>query len=660
MKYAFRLALFFIAVGYSAGAAAQGDVDVRLSLAGDRNSFHQGEPIGFDLSFTSEADGKYLISPGGLIRDFTDIEVRLAPLEGVRDARSFGRCWGGTGGSLLTGGPQYLSSKPITEHGELTDWYRFQTPGHYTVSVVSRGVLRPKGVDEGGGYETLTLQSNLAEFDILPPDPVWESDQLRAISRQLEDTKNPGERMRIAGRLASLDTPESARKLVELYLAGSEDKYSYGRSLAESSQIDVVLPLLEAALSNPDINPSGLPSLLAELQVRKQLGVLPAFPQDSSAQQEWQAECRSQQKLYGELLSRNNSLLLSNISMRSGPPQSASIYEAWTNAENAKSQGEQDPKAMENLAGLRASVLRVAADLDPSQRGLFLTSEWNILPHEELKPIVLSLASEQSVEGYHFWCEDWPGECSKAILSDALNPDARLTPPDILEMPEGNHPEIDTQLREELAKPELLQSPARGQRIAAVVLRAGTVGLLPAVDETLSELAAKKGYTCEIEAYLLGYLLRVAAEDGSRRFAEFLQADKCGDQLFRILNGARYSDALIPIAVRGLDSPNPGTEAMAALFLAEHGPAEEEDAIWEHLNAFWLKWHDRSGELQRRFSFLEHDPAQQSALLEQALASALAHANNWKLTPAEQTRLRNGCITEPCRDIADGKMSLGL
>lgn len=660
MKYAFRFALFLVAVGYSAGATGQGDVDLRLSFAGDRNSFHMGESIGFDLSFTSEADGKYLVTPGSPVRDFAPITVRLAPLEGARDARAFRPCWGGIGGSFLSGGPQYLSSKVITEQGELTDWYRFHAPGHYIVSVISRGVSRHKSADEGGGYETLTLESNPVEFDILPPDPVWESEQLQAISRQLEDTQNPFERVRIAGRLASLDTPQSARKLVEFYLANSDDKYSYVSALAESSQLDIVLPLLETALSSPDVNPTGLPSLLAELQVRKQLGVLPAFPQDSSAQQEWQSKCLSQRKLYDELLARNNSLLLSNIAMRPGPRQTAALYEAWINLENANSQGAQDPKAMENLAKLRAALLKAAGNLDPSQRTQFLTSEWNILPHEELKPIILSLVPEPSLDAYRLWCEGWPGECSKAILSDALRPDTRLMTPAILQMPEASHPELDSTLREELADPELLRSSVRSEQIGSLVLRAGSVGLLPAVDEALSRLHATNGYNCEVEAYLLGYLLRVAVEDGGRRFGEFLQDDKCGDQLFRILNGARYSDALIPIAVRGLDSPNPGAAATAALFLALRAPAAEEDVLWERLNAFWLKWHDRPGELQGRFSAVDHDPGQRAAQLEQALASALAHANNWKLTPAEQTRLRSGCITDQCRDIADGKMSLGL
>jgi hypothetical protein len=50
----------------------------------------------------------------------------------------------------------------------------------------------------------------------------------------------------------------------------------------------------------------------------------------------------------------------------------------------------------------------------------------------------------------------------------------------------------------------------------------------------------------------------------------------------------------------------------------------------------------------------------QTALLEQELASGLVTSANWKLTSEERERLYEGCLTEKCRDIADGKMSLNL
>ena len=505
----------------------------------------------------------------------------------------------------------------------------------------------------------MTLESNPIEFDIFPPDFVWEADELQAIVLTLADAKYPGELISAADRLSLLDTPDSARKLVEIYLSTSAPrKYTFSSVLTQTTQLDVVIPLLEAALSDPEVNPSGIPELLAQLRVRKQSGVLaPPPPDDSDAQKQWQASCQAQRKLYDEFLSRDEVLLLSHGALHSGPEQSAAIYEAWNLAENQHAQG--GPSA-ENLGQLRLAVLNVAKEFDPDQQNQILLSEWKILPHEQLKPLIMSLAPTHRLDAYKFWCEDWPGECSAAILADVFKPDTQFTPPHILVLPEREHPEMDSGLRDQLAKPSMLQPNAQSNRAAALVLRVGSHELLPDVDEVLRQSAAKHGYNCEVEGYLLGYLFRVAVEDGQRHLSEMLQDDKCGDQLFRILNTARYSDALLPVAARALNSHNLAAAGTAAIFLGEHGPAAEEDALWERLNSLWLAWQDRAGELQTAIMAFDHGIASQNARLEQSLASALVHANNWSLTPSEVNRLHDGCITTQCKDIADRKLWLGL
>ena len=80
--------------------------------------------------------------------------------------------------------------------------------------------------------------------------------------------------------------------------------------------------------------------------------------------------------------------------------------------------------------------------------------------------------------------------------------------------------------------------------------------------------------------------------------------------------------------------------------------------MWRRLNALRSLWSDRAAQL--REALFEDDIRGPTALLEQELASALTHAHAWQLTAAEQESLRTGCLTGPCRDIADGKMSLGL
>ena len=131
-------------------------------------------------------------------------------------------------------------------------------------------------------------------------------------------------------------------------------------------------------------------------------------------------------------------------------------------------------------------------------------------------------------------------------------------------------------------------------------------------------------------------------------------------EFFHVLNTVRYSDSLIPVAAKSLDSSNLTVASQAAIFLGQHGSGAVQDTLWQRLNALWTLWHDHGVELRGPALPLDKSIQSQSAHLEQSLASALAHANNWKLTPAERDRLRDGCLTEQCQRIAEGKMSFGL
>jgi hypothetical protein len=662
MKSAFAVGLLsfacLIVCVVPATAGNANDLDFKLRFTREPAIYHIGERIEFELSYSSETENKYLASRSNPVPGLGPVSIHLSPLDGTVDPRSFRPCWGGVGGSVFRSGPRFLSSQAFTETADLTGWFQFQKSGHYSLTVTSSAVSRTKTAEEGGGQETLTLESNTVEFDILPHDPVWESEELHAILEALENSKYPGDQYIALHRLALLDTPDSARKLVELYLSTppSSDQSNYVIGLTQSSQLGVIVPMLESALSDPGVAPPGT-ELLAQLQVRKQLGLVASPADDPAEKQRAQAECQEFSKLHDEYLARANDLLLKRISRDSGPNQAAAILEAWQNAENQNAQTGRPPA---NLTQLRLAVLNVGDQLTPDQKTQFVFSAWRTLPHEQLLPLIRDLASINRPDVFRLWCEGWPSECSAAIVSEALTPGTQIGSANVLLMSEAEHPEVDQALREQLANPSLLQDSLRSDQIAALVLRAGSRGLLPAVLDVLTRSAANRGYNCQVQGYLAGYLFKVEAEDAQRRLNEMLQDQKCGEQLFHILNTARYSDSLIPVAVQSLNSSNLTVASQAAIFLGQHGSGAVQDTLWQRLNALWTLWHDHAVELRGPTLALDKSIQSQSAHLEQSLASALAHANNWKLTPAERDRLRDGCLTEQCQRIAEGKMSLGL
>jgi hypothetical protein len=155
-------------------------------------------------------------------------------------------------------------------------------------------------------------------------------------------------------------------------------------------------------------------------------------------------------------------------------------------------------------------------------------------------------------------------------------------------------------------------------------------------------------------------LFRVAPEDGGKRLSAELRGGNksCGSEVLRTLHSDRTSDDITPIANEALNSANFAVAGSAALYLGDHGPASSEDALWQRLEALWRAWEGTS--LPDDPMAVGPDSKSEAAMLERALASALAHATNWKLSPAETERLRSGCLSQTCRDIAAGKLFMNL
>ncbi len=435
----------------------------------------------------------------------------------------------------------------------------------------------------------------------------------------------------------------------------SSEKLGFISGLTLSPRLDLLISLLEDAITDPQTDPTEVPQLLADLHVWKQLGVVPTFADDPAGQQQFQAACLERRKLRSEYMERASSLLQARLSQGAGPQNNAALFEALRIAENQNAQNDAAPQS---LVALRLAVLNVAENLEPSQQTQFLFFEWKRLPHEQLLPLVHSMASAHVVGVYRFWCEGWPDECSAAIFADASKPDTKMTANDVLRATEAEHPEIDPILRAQLESPAMVRDSPQSVRTAALVLRAGSKKLLPLVEDTLIQSNAKHSYNCQVQAYLLGYLFRESDEDAQVRLRGALDDEKCGSQLLRLLNTARYSDDLIPVAVRALESANLDTAGTAAIFLGDHASIAVKDPLWQRLDSLWTLWRDRASDLQQ--PIMSSNIQWKTSELEQNLASALAHATNWKLTPSEQQRLRDGCLTEKCRAIADGKMSRGL
>ena len=191
-----------------------------------------------------------------------------------------------------------------------------------------------KRKEEGGGHEDLTLESNPVDLDILPADPVRIAGELGTIEQGLSTSRDNDERQLLADRLARIDTPASVQMGVQLYLASTDNtgQSMFYWGLRESSQIDVIIPLLETALSDPvTINLEGLTELLADLQRRQELGVMPD-PNDPARQQKYTEEMQARSKVRDKYVAQANERLMASIERRSGRQRVEAIYQVWYEA----------------------------------------------------------------------------------------------------------------------------------------------------------------------------------------------------------------------------------------------------------------------------------------------------------------------------------------
>lgn len=643
-----------------------------MRLVKDSQVYQMGEPIELEISYSSPTVKKYLANLITPIPDVGGVNPHLSPAEGVIDLHELTRDYGGYGGSF-PGGPAFLGTQPITQRFDLTAWYRIAKPGQYSVTVTSEAVLRMKSAEEGGGRENLKLESNAVTFDILPPDPSWEAAQLADITQAVAAARNPGQLIPLAHRLAILDTAPAIQKLVALFLNSSDDSdgsamYS---GIRESSQTDLIISLLHAAISDPEANiPPRISWLLAEFQTRKELGIPPPVPMDPSERLAWNQKINERNAGRDKYLASAVTQLRASVQHRKGPQRAEAIYQSWYEVENLNFRS---PQPVEVLSQLHEAVLDAEHELVPSERIQFITTTWKTMPHEHLLPMIRNLSNETgrdawfyAGQAFQYWCEGWPGECQAEILRRAIESDPLISQYEIFMIPEVEHPELDKMLEGKLADSQFVWSGASSVDLSALVLRTGSRNLVSAVDATLDRYTEIRRFMCEPQAYFVAYLFRFAKEDAGRRLSATLQGatDPCRNQMLRFLEKSRYSDDLVPFAIQALDSQDPAAAASSATFLGNHAPESAKAAIWKRLGALWGAWRDRAGELKMQEStsplFMGNSAPAQALMLQAALASALANATNWKLSEAERDRLRSGCLTEQCRTIADGKMRLSM
>src|ERR1700733_3773346 len=137
-------ALFAQDVSSSQAQPSQ-DVHFQIALAGDKHVFRAGEPVRIILSFTADHPGYQIefspgsnTSPGAPASD----KIFITPESGLFPWLQKVSPSGVEGSDSLVLQP--LSTTPVNIEIALNAWYRFDSPGAYTVHITTRRVQHPK------------------------------------------------------------------------------------------------------------------------------------------------------------------------------------------------------------------------------------------------------------------------------------------------------------------------------------------------------------------------------------------------------------------------------------------------------------------------------------------------------------------------------------
>ena len=228
-------------------------VKLTVRTAGDQTTFHIGEVIPLELSFTSDTPDSYQVNTvtsdrsGRLGLELCKVE----PDTGWDDPLAV--YFNAYGGGYIGGGMfvyQKLSKQPTVIHRALNQWVRFSQPGSYRLVVVSSRAGRVGSEFQGPPIE---VSSNELSLTIVPAGPEWQAATLDRARSVLANQKGSPEAV---ATLRYLGTEAAAREMARGL--SDQNAFQYKLGLASTPAKDAAMKIMHELLEDPDFPVNGL------------------------------------------------------------------------------------------------------------------------------------------------------------------------------------------------------------------------------------------------------------------------------------------------------------------------------------------------------------------------------------------------------------------
>lgn len=624
-------------------------VTLTLRIADGRRTFRPGEIIPIALEFNSAIPKRFAVDGATYDRSgrLTVDEFRIEPIDAVTDPMLdyFAGIGGVMGGGIRGFG--VLGEKPYVIELALNDWFRFDTPGTYRLSIRSTRVT-----DELAAIPrtraVVPVESNTISFEILPRDERWEADAFNEALRLL-NAGTPDANRRMACRiLRFLGTDAAVTEMIDRFADRQPGcEFDFIAGLFNGRNRARAVHQMEARLQAADFPVShSYLRTLARLSVYVQHPELrPAQTRENKGRMIIGGESSARQDLVKAAEASYMDLLVAALPHKTDRARALTVTELVEAAPGGA--------VGRDLGRQLASVF---LDLPLERQISLLQYYWRSLAGAEMLPILRRLVEQP--RGRSLSAADIalrrlyelsPAEGRAIILREIANPrpDASLKTLGLL--PDRELPELDDVLASNLdpkagfeplsIRAELLHRYA-SPRVASRVLSQ--------VSDLLPRLACRPLFA------FLAYFLRADAALGKTQLDRALAQRTmtgCYRSMFDGVAALRMTPALEETAIAHLVDPDPEVVGSAIKALGTFGSsAAREPLRWQ-----FMRWHEQwTGRPEAvRHTQVADLSTSHRAMVESAYIDALGRARGWLTSKSELAELRSLCVSDNCRMRAD-------
>lgn len=627
-------------------AAAAIPVNLTLRIAGGQTRFHTGEIVPIELEFTSQVPNRFVLNNATYDRSgrLTIDEFRVEPIDRVNDPLLdyFASAAGFAGGGGF--GMPVLGDRPTVVKLELNEWFRFDQPGTFRLSVRSRRVTDDAATNTDR-REPLVVDSNAITFEIVPADQDWAAATI-ASALELLNSSGPRSTPREGCRmLRFLATDAAVDQMIARYDDGRWGcGFEYMAGLFTAPNRERVVREMESALKRPDQSVSS--SFLGTLAVLALYVAHPEYrpPQTAETKGRFPARGelgRRQDLIQGEI-AKYRAIALASLSDKAGPARALTLADAFA-TEKAP-----DGKLREELA-------RAFLDLPPDRQRNLLESSWGRLASPEMLTALRTLVANGPAVNQPFadvallrLYQLAPDEGRALILGEIAAPPRGATLRTLGSLPDSELPSLDDRLASNIEAgrggdlalhAELLQryaSPAVASRVLA------------AVQDRLGSLA------CQPQAAFLAYFVRVNPSLGARLINDALAARAvtgCFKSVLLDVAKLHMAPELESAAIAHLGDSQAEVVAAAVEMLGRYGSPAAQAPLRTAFERWHRAWQDRPDEVHPRLTVMRGQFPQ--SMVEYRFLEALAQAAGWIEDKRAVEALRELCVTDSCRATAD-------